>query len=97
MALIAVEAVPADSRPPAADDSLCTPPRVEDAALALRVDQGVTDAFFRSQRGFGYFSEAGQTRRAVIGSRRRAISVYHSICCRVALRALASLGAWFYV
>ena len=56
------------------------------------VDQGVTDAFFRSQRRFDYFAKAVQTRQAVIDPRRRAIPVHHLICCRDTLRALASLG-----
>ena len=45
------------------------------------VDQDVTDAFFRSgQKKFGYHAEAGQTRRAVIDSGRRAMPILCSIC-----------------
>ena len=62
MALLVVEAVPADIKPPAADDSMHTP-WVENTTwrFSAFVDQGVTDAFSRSRRRFGYFAEAGQT------------------------------------
>ena len=101
MVVIAVEAVPAGSRPPAVDDSMrtCTGLKMWLWRFCAFVNQGVTNAFFGSLRKrFGYHAEAGRTGRAVLDSiiSRRAIPVHHSICCSV-LRTRASLGVWFYV
>ena len=69
MALIVVEAVAADIEPPAADDSMHTSTGEKcgfGASAPFFIDQGVTDAFSKSQERFGYFAEAGQTWPAVI-------------------------------
>ena len=97
--IVDVEAVLVGIKPPAADDSM----RILHGwkmrlwYLSAFVDQGVTNAFFGSlQKKFGYHTEAGHTRRAVINAGRRAIPVFYSIYCS-ALRTLASLHVWFYV
>ena len=97
MVISVVEAVPTGSKPPAADDSMCPHGwKMRLWRFSAFVDQGVTDAFFRSQKRFVYFAEAGQTHRAVIDPGRRGISVLHSICCS-ALRTVVSLRVCFSV
>ena len=59
---------------------------------------GSTDAFFGSnQKRFGYHTEGGQTRWAVIDPSKRDISMLRSVCCSGAFCALASLLVCFYV
>ena len=97
MVLIVIEAVPAGIKSPAADDSMRTSTGGEcgfgaSAPSLIRV----TDAFLESQKRFGYFAKAGQTRRVVIDPGKRIIPVLRSIYCN-ALRALASLHVCFFV
>ena len=69
MALIVVEAVPTSIKPPAANDNAHLHLwKMRLWCFSAFVDPGVTDAFFRNQRRFVYFAEAGQTRRAVPSS-----------------------------
>ena len=95
MTPIAVEAVPAGSKPPAAGDIMYNSTGEicgfdDPAPSSTKVSPG-------HQKRFSYYhAEAGQTSRAVIDPGRKAIPINHSLCCSV-FRTLASLGAWFYV
>ena len=90
-----------ESKLPAADGSIRTSTDGWNMWLwcfSTFVDLGVTDAFFRSQKRFGYFSEVGQSRAGIDPPCRRAISfMVGSICCSGALRAITSLLVSLYV
>ena len=94
--LVAVEAVLAGSKPPATVGVRISAGERHGCGASAPLSTRVSSLHRKSWR-FRYHDEAGQTRRTAIDPRRRAISVHHSICCRGALGALASLLVRFYV
>ena len=99
MVLIAVEAVPAGSKPPAAVSvRIFTGERHSfDAAAPLSTRESSLQQQDRV-RGLvgGVITEAGETYRVEIDLGRRAISTHHSIY-RSVLRTLVSPGVWSYL